>query len=397
MALFVYTFSAALVSAKIDLESMFQHVLPQNFASPPLGPATHESTAEGCQCTSKCGATFEDAYACDWCSVPEGCGKKSLLFGNYDWCVYNEVAEFEAQTHKDKMSQVWKEMTAPDVVGKSGPVKDPIAVVHQMVVESMRTTMETHRDVLAIGRTKVIHAQGAHCQIELNVAAGSEYTGIFSAGVKSGIIRLGSGTSLKQDMFPGFGIKFFRTNVHSANFVALRSTGPGGSHNFFEGDLTNHVAPPPALQALMKFEQASACPSMVGLSDVCTYDQDGSKTSNPVFPYEVLFRSKDFQMKDDKSLTDEGLMKGLSKIPVGTHLFDVYAFNSPTAGEKKLGELKTTGECVQSLFGDLRLAFWHQRIEFDFQLRPEWVKDVHHDGCHATSQGAAKYQCPFAR
>merc|ERR1719471_447217 len=111
-------------------------------------------------------------------------------------------------------------MTSPENVGKSGPLQDPISVVHQMVTESMRTTMDMHRDVLPIGRTKVIHAQGVHCKFELNVAEGSGYTGIFSPGIKEGIIRLGSATGVTvAGMFPGLGIKFLRDGVTSANFV----------------------------------------------------------------------------------------------------------------------------------------------------------------------------------
>lgn len=397
MSLFVHIFSASVVSARIDLSGLVESILPKVRVSPPLGPST-EHTVEGCECISDCGATPDDSYACDWCKVPDHCGKSSVFSGQWDYCLYDEQKSYEAQDHKAKMAQIWAEMTAPDVIDKSGPLKDPLSVVTQMVTESMRTTMDMHRDVLPIGRTKVIHAQGVHCQFELNVAAGSGYSGVFSPGVKEGIIRMGSATGVTDiaGIFPGLGIKFLRDGVTSANFVALRSTGPGGSKEFFAKDLTNHGAPPTALQALMKFQQASSCISMVGLSDVCVYDQDGTKASNVVFPFQIFFEpTGDFRTSDDPNKTDEQLLHELSTIPLGTHLFDVFTKSTPTAAKVQLGELRTTTKCVQSIFGDTRLAFKHQRMEADFRLRPEWMPEVHLKACEPKADPVSKWQCPF--
>lgn len=396
MALFMHVLSASVVSARIDLAALFGNIFPELKTPQPLGPST-EHTAEGCTCISDCGATPDDGYTCDWCKVPDHCGKGSVFSGQWDYCLYDEQKAYEAQDHKAKMAQIWAQMTAPDVINKSGPLKDPLGVVTQMVVESMRTTMDMHRDVLPIGRTKVIHAQGVHCKFELNVAEGSGYTGIFSPGIKEGIIRLGSATGVTvAGMFPGLGIKFLRDGVTSANFVALRSTGPGGSNDFFAQDITNHVPPSTALQALMKFQQASSCISMVGLSDVCLYDQDGTKASNVAFPYQVFFEATgEYRTPDDPKNTDEKLLQALSGIPVGTHLFDVFTKPTPTAAKVQLGELRTTTTCVKSLFGDTRLGFKHQRMEADFRLRPEWMPQVHNNACTPKADPVSKWQCPF--
>ena len=58
-----------------------------------------------------------------------------------------------------------------------------------------------------------------------------ESTQVLSAGTQSGIIRLGNALP-SATSFPGFGIKWPRSSVHSADLVGLRVSGPGGSCNF---------------------------------------------------------------------------------------------------------------------------------------------------------------------
>jgi len=144
----------------------------------------------------------------------------------------------------------------------------------------------------------------------------------------------------------------------------------------------------------MKFQQASNCASFVGLSDVCSYSQDGAEVEEPQFPFEIRFQETGQFRIPDEEMSDDELLAHLSKIPVETHLFDVYAIASPKAGAEKLGKLTTSSDCVQSLFGDTRLSFKHQRVEEDFSLRPSWTPDVNFTGCEATAAPSSKWQCP---
>jgi len=271
----------------------------------------------------------------------------------------------------------------------------------------MITTFDDQWEVMPAGRTKVIHSQGVHCQFELKVSDNS-YTGLLAQGNQAGIIRMGAAQNLDGGvMFPGIGVKFLRTGQKSANFVALRSTGPGGSMNFFADKLTNHVAPPAALVALHKFDQASGCTTMVGLSDVASYSQSGEKVSSPLFPFELEFEpSQEAQatMTDEKQ-TNDSLLNSLANIKPGTKLFDVYAVGSPSEakqGTKKLlGTLTTTSECVRSTFGDEHMYFRHQRMEEDFAIRTEWIEQMKELSdtpagsiCKATTGPISKWQCP---
>jgi hypothetical protein len=255
------------------------------------------------------------------------------------------------------------------------------------------------------GRKKVIHAQGVMCKFDFAVHSTSPFTGVLSPGKQSGLIRFGSAASLDEPLvpkiFPGFGIKFLRSGARSADWVALRTIGDGGSYNFMESQFSNHAAPNAALVSLGKFQQASGCIDMVGLSDACTYTQAGKKVSKPVFPFEVFFEPTGKVRFPDKRKKNADMLKELSTIPDGTDIFTVYAFMSPT--DKKqgknitIGTMTTTDACHQTLFGDLDLFFRHQRMEEDFALAPEWIPEMKALGdptCEATVGPVSKWQCP---
>lgn len=84
--------------------------------------------------------------------------------------------------------------------------------------------------------------------------------------------------------------------MHSGNTFAMYSLFGQTSYNLFEHDLTNHVpqfnvntAPLSARLLLDRFRTASAWPTMMGLSDMATYDQFGNKESIVNFPFRLVF------------------------------------------------------------------------------------------------------------
>jgi hypothetical protein len=306
------------------------------------------------------------------------------------------MVDYEAQSASQKMTQLWGKVMESS--GRSGPTMSLLGVVSTIIGESMRTPFDDHWDVLPEGRVKVIHSQGVHCQFVLDIPE-SPFTGLLSKGQQSGIIRMGSASSNDETgkpPFPGLSFKFLRSGVQSGNFVALRSTGPdGGGYAFFDQTFSKIVNPPAALQALMKFDQASQCVSMVGLSDLCSYAQDGAPAQNVEFPYDILFEASSEQVYlPNEKMSDDEMLDHLSQIQDGTHLFNVYTKASPTADKKFLGTLKTASQCEKSVFGDEHLFFRHQRMEEDFVKKPEWVDDVTAPGCKAAAVPSTKWQCP---
>lgn len=362
---------------------------------------TPSTTVSGCVCkaNSKCGATVNGSFSCDWCRVESGCGRSSWT-GAWDYCAYPVMERYEAQSASQKMTQLWNQVTAANVVGRSGSTKSLLGVLKTMVGESMRTPFDTHWDVMPEGRLKVIHSQGVHCQFELDIPE-SPFTGLLAAGKQAGIIRIGSASSLDATgapPFPGLSFKFLRSDVQSGNFVALRASGPsGGGYAFFDQEFSKIVDPPAALKALMKFQDASDCVAMVGLSDVCSHAQDGTPVpaDSLEFPYDILFEASSDQVHlPDEKMTDEQMLDMLSSIVAGTHLLNVYAVASPTSGKTFLGKLTITSQCVKSAFGDQNLFFRHQRMEEDFVKKPAWVANITAPGCNAVAAASTKWQCP---
>ena len=49
---------------------------------------------------------------------------------------------------------------------------------------------------------------------------------------------------------------------------------------------------------------------------------------------------------------------------------------APSLKGRRLGDMVTTTECTTSAFGDAKLFFRHQRVEEDWQLRPEWMSQL---------------------
>jgi len=306
------------------------------------------------------------------------------------------MVAWESLTHQQKEDQLWNDITAPDNVGKFAPLLSLPDTMSKVLPESMITTFDSQWDVLPSARHKVIHTQGALAKFDLDITSQS-FTGLFAAGKSKGIIRMGSAFPMNTgQIFPGVAVKFLRSGVSSANFVALVGGPTKTDFNFFARNFSTQASPPAPLVKLNKFQQASDCIIQVGLSDVCKYDQDGSMAASPRFPFELLFAPAAVKFPTEK-ITAEELLHQLTSVPVGTRLFDVYTYSSPSAKQRgtleKLGMLTTTSECVTSLFGDNKLFFCHQRMEEDFSLRPEWVQAATSDNCKASGKPISTWQC----
>jgi len=339
--------------------------------------STLETTVQGCTCSGECSATVTDGFNCEWCYTQNNCGISGVT-GKWDYCVWPADQAFESQTWDKKLTDLWGKITADQTIGKpANPLK--------MLVESIQTSFDVHSDVMPPGRQKVIHGVGAVCKFKLQISSTSPFTGVLKANnVANGLIRMGSALAvdLSSGVVPGVGVKFLRSKVPSGNYVALNTLRPlpDNNYNFFEKTLSNHIPAYPQgtkEKVLMKkFGQASTCVTMVGLSDICSYDNDGAPVGTPKFPFELTMDSRIIQFLKTPVMQDQ-LQEQLAAIPSGTKLYEIGYHSDPKSSKSGaaptvLGTMVTDGPCVNSKFGDESLFFRHQLVEEDFKLEPTW-------------------------
>jgi len=335
------------------------------------------TTPNGCTCISLCEPSVGAGnYRYDWCKTKDKCGEFTYAgFYYWDKCQYLATSkpEFTALSWNDKHSQTWSNITSDNAMG-------PYPSLPGIFTESMKTVFDNEWDVMPEGRKKYIHTVGAVCPFVVNIQD-SPFTGIFQTGESHGMIRLGSAAPIAEGSgaTPGGGVKFFRSGRQSADFVILNQLGPiaDENYNFFAVPLSNHIpeeAPLALAPLALKFCQAQSCPTKVGLSDACRYDQDGNEVDNVVFPFKVSFvPTGDIKFREDYSELPE-FMKQFTDLPVGTVLYQLRGHQSPDDKEGVLlGDVVTTDNCVTSLYGDTELFFQHQYIDEDKALKPEWA------------------------
>jgi len=251
-------------------------------------------------------------------------------------------------------------------------------------------------DDLPWDRSKVIHSVGNHAQVRwVSNAAAKKYTGVIGKGGKFGIIRLSPAAEPEPDkgddpsncdpqcgFVPGFGLKILRTGVLSGNIFSMYSLIGQPSFNFFKNNFTNH----PSLSCdditgstkllFMKFKTASNWPTMVGLSQLALYDEDGIIADPPAYPYQLWLvpNSNLTAAYPDapSSDPDKTLASQLAALPIGTSLYSIWALQNPWNAAELIGGLQTTSNFTTSKWGDKNLFFQHTRMEDDALLHPEW-------------------------
>jgi hypothetical protein len=132
-------------------------------------------------------------------------------------------------------------------------------------------------------RTKFIHSVGITGRVQFVPTRNAQhFSGLFR-GANYGIIRFSSAAAPNHEggapLTPGFGLKFLRDGIDSANLVAMLGVdGQPGEWDFFANDFKNHIAPAKsaALKLLeRKFSTATDHIAYVGLSDFGQYGQNG--------------------------------------------------------------------------------------------------------------------------
>jgi hypothetical protein len=298
--------------------------------------------------------------------------------------------EYIQKSAQDKMNDLW------DMVKSSNMQQGqfPSAVqLGGMFLEDMTPTMKAPGDAMPNGvlwgsRTKYIHSVGTVGKIKyVSEDNDDDYTGIFK-GAEHGLIRLSSAAqpSASQPLAPGFGLKFLRDGVDSANLVAMYSVeGQPNNWNFFGNDFTNHVSDATSTKLKLlsaKFASATNYVTEVGLRDWANFEQSGQQAQQRKYPFQLKFTpheqvNKMFSTSLNAEKNYMKYMDELVTVPEGATLYEVHALNQPTemGGQwKKIGELQLDGKLVKSKWADENLFFRHGYMDYDLADHNEWTK-----------------------
>ena len=240
-------------------------------------------------------------------------------------------------------------------------------------------------DEMPDDRNKLVHQQGIVAKAEFIATNNSPYTGVFE-GSQHVLIRM-SETDLFVDGVteaanPSIALKFLRDGVPSANQFGMVSFEGTDSWDWFANPFMSHLPKHTGEcgpKTIAKYHaQASRTVYQTGSLGLAEVTEDGTEVEDPDFPYFMMFApTENLPVTDGNSRFFEQLDG--NAIPAGTTLFDVYAVDEndnprPWTSNSltKIGEVRTTSNFRQSLWGDEKLFFNHGNLSLDIAARPEF-------------------------
>ena len=163
----------------------------------------------------------------------------------------------------------------------------------------MNLSYDVISDTMPPNRIKKTHPVGIHSKIEVIAHPDQPYTGMFK-GVKHGIMRISETTYTdpkNQMTNPGFGIKFLRDGMSSANILAMFHFDGQTSWNFFKNRWTTILREPKnkcrRYTIGMHLAAVTDHPGATSVMEVAEFDQDGNKEENPHWPMQLEFEPYD--------------------------------------------------------------------------------------------------------
>jgi len=304
-----------------------------------------------------------------------------------DHCPIFSGPKWQNQSNDEKLS-----ILDPLMFNNPTPGKFHTLKMGEILIEDLNLTFDTVSDELPeqgfpLGRrSKVIHSVGVMARTVWRVVENNlGYTGIFASGCKDMYVRLSLAdgpTKGPRGFIPALAMKFLRTNVPSANMFAMYTLEGQDSWNYFAHDLSNHlpdISPNAGFllnHVRSSFAKASKYPSMIGLSNMASFDQDGNNTPAPVFPFKLVFHPTTAlhnAFPDTPSDDWTGVL--IQGLQTPQDLYYIYAVQNPNDDPSTfvhIGTLTSITPGTTSNFGDHHMFFEHTRMEKDFVYKPEW-------------------------
>lgn len=281
--------------------------------------------------------------------------------------------EFQAQSAETKRDAVWTQIAAEPYTGDL-PTKGVIGAAAKLIWSrlTLKPTFDDQGDVRP-DRSKTFHRWGTAVKVRFvperegmaqrlpgaEAANVGGYTGVFATGAV-GIARLSLGLGNLDALWaPGIGLKLFVDGKPSVNVHAIPRDGAQKSKDFLAPALSSEIDPTP-LDGFLKFS-SKANPNLRTVKHLAMVEADGTAVAEPKAPHHVAFRAPaGIAFSAPPAWGQEDFRTSLAKIPAGTTLYEVWAYDATgTEGGTKIGTLVTESAFVASSFEDRRLHFHH--------------------------------------
>ena len=179
-----------------------------------------------------------------------------------------------------------------------------------LFAQDMNLTYDSVTDTMPVDRLKKTHSVGLTAKIEFIPTEYTPYTGMFR-GSKHGIMRISDTTKTTPEVtktVPGFGLKFLRDGMSSANILAMFSFDGQKSFNFFKNrwvtilrEFNNKCA-----RETIGKKLATVTDHIGGTSvmEVAQFDEYGHEEEYPHWPFQLEFEPYDVYGWKDKYQND---------------------------------------------------------------------------------------------
>ena len=327
----------------------------------------------------------------------------------YAHCVYPEdqthldTAEYQALSAVCKEELIWKQVLRDERRERFYKGFE----FESLFDQDMNLTYDSVTDTMPVNRLKKTHPVGLTAKIELIPHPDQPYTGCFK-GVEHGIMRISDTTATTPEVpktAPGFGLKFLRDGMYSANILAMFAFDGQKSFNFFKNrwvtilrEFNNSCARETIGKHLAGVTDHLGATSVM---DVADFDQYGNKEEEPHWPFQLEFEPYDVFGWEDEYQND--FQDQIEPIPINTVMFKVFGFDEPPelGGEERLiGWIVSRSDQLSSFWGDTQLFFQHRRLDDDIKRRPHyfdmlqfWPNGLFHET--PLQNPAPMQKCPF--
>ena len=169
----------------------------------------------------------------------------------------------------------------------------------ELFTQDMNLSFDHTGDTMPDGRVKMTHPRGVTFKVAFRPTAQSPYTGVFR-GAKHGIMRISETVRTNPDVpqtSPGFGIKFLRDGMDSADTVTMFSFDGQPSFNYFANRWSIHLNEPLnecARETIgKKLAETTDHIGAMSVMNWALHKEDGTAESEPRWPFILEFEPYD--------------------------------------------------------------------------------------------------------